>query len=103
QPVPAMLVAIGTAACRAGMVTTALAGAKPELVAVIVYVAPTCPRVKLPLCDLVMVRSGNWLIVVASLAESLAVLVWPPPETETELVTLAAALLATVTVRVMAG
>src|SRR5712692_2873700 len=84
-------------------VTIPLVGAKPEFVAVIVYVAPTCPWVKLPLCDLAMVMSGSWLIVVGLVAESLAVLVWPPPETFAVLVTLAAALLATFTVRVMAG
>ena len=36
-----------------------------------------------------MVRSASWLIVGASLAESLAVFVSPPPETEAVLVTLA--------------
>src|SRR5436189_19161 len=42
-------------------------------------------------------------MVVASLAESFPVLVSPPPDTEAELVTLAAALLATFTVKVIAG
>src|SRR5438046_2827659 len=79
-----------------------LVSSVPGLLAVNVYV-PLTPTVKLPLCDFAIVRSGSWLIVVASLAESLAVLVSPPPETLTVFVTLAGALLATVTLSVIAG
>ena len=50
---------------------------------------------KLPLCVLVIVRSGTaGLIVVRSLAVSFPVFVSPPPETVAVLVTLALALLA---------
>jgi hypothetical protein len=55
------------------------------------------------MCDLAMVRSGSWTIVVGSLAVSLAVLSSPPPETFTELVTVAAAFGATLTVSTMTG
>jgi len=43
------------------------------------------------------------VMVVGSLAESFARFTSPPPETTTELVTLAGAFAATVTVRVIAG
>jgi hypothetical protein len=49
------------------------------------------------------VKSGGLVIVVTSIAVSLAVLISPPPATTTTLVTLAAALAATLTVRVIAG
>ena len=45
--------------------------------------------------------TGNWLIVVGSLAELLVVFVSPPPDTVAVLVTLEGALEATFTVRVM--
>jgi hypothetical protein len=73
----------------------------PEFVAVMVY-EPLEPRVKLPECVLLMVRSGNWLMVVASLAELLPVLVSPPPVTEAVFVTLAGAVAETLTVKVIA-
>jgi hypothetical protein len=50
-----------------------------------------------------MVRSGTPLMVVGSEAESLLVFVSPPPDTVTVLVTLAGALLATLTASVIAG
>jgi hypothetical protein len=50
-----------------------------------------------------MVRSGTPLTVVGSEAESLLVFVSPPPDTVTVLVTLAGALLATLTASVIAG
>src|SRR5438132_739504 len=86
-------------------VAVPLVGPVPELLAVMVYVAAICPCVKFPVWVLLMVRSGvrAGLIVVASLAESLLVLVSPPPETVAVLVTDAAALLATFTVSVIAG
>ena len=68
--------------------------------------APVCPCVKLPVCVLVMVRSGvppAALIVVISFAVSLVVLVSPPPDTVAVLVTLAGAFAATLTVSVIAG
>ena len=50
-----------------------------------------------------IVRSETLLTVVTSFAESLDVFVCPPPDTDTLLVTLAAVVAATLTVRVMAG
>src|SRR5581483_8949127 len=52
---------------------------------------------------LATVRSGNWVIEVTSEAESLEMLDSQLPETVTPLVRDEAALLATLTVRVMAG
>jgi hypothetical protein len=49
------------------------------------------------------VAAPNGLMVVESVAESLAVLVSPPPETDTELVTLAGALPATLSIRPLHG
>ena len=68
--------------------------------------APVCPWVNDPACDLATVRSGVPLggtTVVGSDAVSLEVLVSPPPETATEFVTDAAALAATLTESVMTG
>jgi hypothetical protein len=55
-----------------------------------------------PVCVLVNVRSATCVIVVASLTESLAVFVSPPPLTVAMFVRLAAAVVATVTVSVIA-
>ena len=61
------------------------------------------PAVKLPLWVLVIVRSGTAVevIVVGSLAESLLVLLSPPPDTVAVLVTLDGALLAMLTFKVI--
>ena len=83
-------------------VTVPLVEAVPELVTVIVYCAPVWPCVKFPLCDLVIVRSGC-TTAVGSVSVLFDVLVSPPPETETELVTLAGAFDETFTVRVIVG
>ena len=56
---------------------------------------------KFPACDLEIVRSGSCVTVVGSLAVLLPVLLSPPPDTETELVTLDAAFPATSTVNVI--
>ena len=74
----------------------------PLLVTVIVYVAPVWPCVKLPVWDFAIVRSGSCVTVVGSVALLLLELVSPPPDTETELVTLEAAFPATSTVNVIA-
>ena len=105
HPVPVIAVAVKPVGNVSVTVTVPLVTALPLFVAVIVYVAPFCPCVKLPLCDLVMVRSGTLggLMVVGSEAESLPVLASPPPATVAVLVTLAGALAATFTVSVMAG
>src|ERR1019366_304108 len=74
------------------------------LLAVIVYVAPVCPCVKLPVCVLVMIQTGNFgngLMVVTSSA--LNPTCKPPPLTVTVLVTLLGAFSATFTVPVMGG
>ena len=65
--------------------------------------APVCPCVNEPVWDLVMLRAGapDGLTVVGSLA--VAVPEAPPPEAAAELVTLAGALAATLTVSVSAG
>ena len=75
----------------------------PPLLTVIVYVAPVCPCEKFPVCIFARVRSATCVMVVASVAVSLAVFNSPPPDTVTELLKLAAALLATFTVSVIAG
>src|SRR2546430_2338935 len=75
QPVPAMLVALSLAGIVSVTVTTPLFGA------IFFFNDTTTSEIyTLSLHDalpiyLVIVRSGSWLIVVASLAESLAVLV----------------------------
>src|SRR5881397_1901219 len=62
--------------------------------------AAVCPRVKLPAWVFEIVRSG-WSMFVRSLSLLLTMLTSPPPDTVTLLVTLAGALLATVTVKVI--
>ncbi len=72
------------------------------LLTVIVYVAPVCPWVKLPVWVFVTVRSGAVAdTVVESVAVSLLVLVSPPPLTLTLLTSGLPALAATLTVSVM--
>src|SRR5271166_6087054 len=95
-----MAVAVRPVGSVSATVTAAVVGPVPLLVTVIVYVAPVCPWVKLPVCDLVTVRSGNCTIVVGSVAVSLDVLVSPPPDTVAVFVTLAGALDAAFTVTV---
>ena len=56
---------------------------------------------KLPVCDFDIVKSDSCVTVVGSVAVLLPVLVSPPPETETEFVTLDAAFPATSTVNVI--
>ena len=58
---------------------------------------------KLPTCVLEIVRSGTWMIVVASANELFEVLTSPEVETETLLLTDAGAVLDTLTVAVIAG
>jgi hypothetical protein len=85
------------------MLTVPEVGEPPLFFAVIVYVAPVWPCVKLPEWLLVIVRSGGVLIAVVSVAVSLLVFVSPPPEAVAAFVTDAGALLATFTVKVIAG
>jgi len=101
--VPPIAVAVRPAGSVSVTVTAPLVAANPELLAVIEYVAPVCPWVKLPVCDFEIVMSGNCVTLVTSLAESFVVMISPPPETATELVTLEAALFATLTVKVITG
>src|SRR5271165_1075510 len=58
---------------------------------------------KFPMWVFAIVRSGPAAIVVMSLAASFDVLVSPPPDTATLLVTLEAALFATLAVKVIGG
>src|SRR5579863_1311075 len=58
---------------------------------------------KFPMCVLVIVKSGNWTIIVGSEAESFVVLTSPPPETVTELVNREGAVTATLTINVITG
>src|SRR5262249_21207696 len=74
-----------------------------ELVAVIVYVAPVSPWVKLPVCDFAAVMSASWLTAVGSEAVSFDVFDSPPPEIVAVFVTDDAAVALTFTVTVMAG
>src|SRR3989304_2004232 len=103
QSVPLNAVAVSEAGSVSITVTVSLVAPEPTLLTASVLVAPVCPWVKFPLCALLMVRSGNWLIVVGSLAELLVVFVSPPPDTVAVLVTLEGALEATFTVRGIAG
>src|SRR5262245_9533428 len=83
-------------------VTAPLVGPVPMFDTVSVYV-PVCPRVKLPACDFVILRSGSCVIAVTSLAALLAALTSPPPETLAVFVTLAGAVAATWTVMGIGG
>ncbi len=58
---------------------------------------------KLPIWLFVIVRSGINVTLVRSLAVLFEVMISPPPETVPVLVTLAGALAATLTVRVIGG
>ncbi len=78
-------------------------GPWPTLVTVSVYCAAFCPCVNDPVCAAAIDRSGGATIAVASLAESLATFVSPPPPTTAVLLTLAGASGATVTIRVIGG
>src|SRR2546430_13730374 len=73
QPVPAMLVALRPAGRVSVTVTTPLVGAKPEFVAVIDWKSTTFHSRHIPLSDFVIRMSSSWVIGVASLAQSLAV------------------------------
>ena len=95
MPVPANAVAVRPLGSASVIVIALLVAAVPELVTVIVYVAPVWPCVKLPVCAFAIVRSGPPTIVATSVAVSLVVLLSPPPETVAVLVTLAGALAAT--------
>src|SRR5262249_29601239 len=90
-----------------GRVSTAVRGPDvvpvPEFVAVIVYVSPTSPCVKFPVCDFATVRSASWLTVVGSDAVSFEVFDSPPPETVAEFVTDGPAVALTFTVTVIGG
>jgi len=106
QPDPVIAVAVNPAGNASTTVTVPLVALAPELAATIVYTAPVCPCVNEPVCDFEMVKSGGpptGLIVVGSVPLSLEVLVSPPPETVTELLTEAPAFAATFTVSVMTG
>ena len=105
QFVPEIAVAVSPVGRVSVIVTVPVVEAVPLFLTVIVYVAPVCPWLKLPVCVLVTVRSGavGTTTVVGSLAVLLVVLVSPPPETVAVLVTEEGALPATVTVRVIAG
>jgi hypothetical protein len=107
HPVPLIAVAVSPEGNVSTTVTVPDVGPDPPLLTVRVYVAPVWPCVKLPLCVFVRVRSGRRgaedVTVVASEAVLLAVFASPPPETVAVLVTPDGALVATVTVTVMAG
>ncbi len=66
------------------------------MIGVIVYV-PFCPATKLPLCDLLIPRTGASATVVGSVAVADAEA--PPPESVAELVTLGTAAAVGLTVR----
>src|ERR1700730_17881274 len=58
QPLPAIAVAVNPVGTVSATVTVPLVTAVPEFFTVMVYVAPVCPCVKFPVCDLVIVKSG---------------------------------------------
>ena len=103
QPVPDMDVAVRPLGKVSVTVTVPVVEADPLLLTVIVYVAPVCPCVKLPVWVFVIARSGTAIVAVGSLTVSFEVLFSPPPETIAVLVTTVGALVATLTVRVIAG
>jgi hypothetical protein len=86
-------------------VTVPTLDAEPLFETVSVYEAPDWPWTKAPECVIVSLKSGEpaGATDVGSLAALLPVFDSPPPETEAVLVTLAGALLATLTVRVIGG
>src|SRR5262245_17945161 len=57
--VPVIAVAVSPVGSESLTETVPLVDAEPLLVTVSVYLAPTCPRKKLPECDLVIVKSGT--------------------------------------------
>src|ERR1051325_11663316 len=97
HPVPLIAVAVSPVGSVSTTLTAPEVDPAPEFVTVMVYVAPTCPCVKLPVCDFDTVKSDNCTIVVGSVAVSFDVFVSPPPDTVTEFVTLAGAFDATFT------
>src|SRR6187551_2865777 len=101
HPPPAAAVGVSPAGSVSLTVTTPLVGPPPMLVTVSVYVAPTCPWRKLPVCVLVRARSEAGMIVVGSDAVLLAGLGSPTLPTVAVLVTEAGAFTATLTVSVM--
>lgn len=103
HPVPAIAVGVSPVGTVSTILTCALTGALPTFDTTIVYCAPTWPWKKLPLCIFTTVKSGNWTIVVTSLAVLTVPVASPPPDTTALLVTLAAAVWETVTVAVIAG
>src|SRR2546427_177518 len=103
QAVPPIAVAVKPAGNVSVIVTVPEVAVPPLSATAIVYVAPLWPWTKLPEWLLVMVRSGGGLMLVTSLAVSLAVLVSPPPETVAALVTEAGALPAPFTPTGVAG
>ena len=103
HPVPLIPVAVSPLGSESATVTVPTEGDPPALVTTMLYVAPVCPCMKFPMWVFEIVRSGPGAIVVISLAVSFDVLISPPPDTATLLVTLEAALFATLAVRVIAG
>src|SRR5207245_352515 len=103
QPVPEIAVAVKPVGSVSATVTVPLVAPVPELVAVSVYVSPLSPWMKFPVCDLAIVMSATWLMVVGSLVESLLVTTSPPPDTAAEFVTELEAVADTFTVTVIAG
>jgi hypothetical protein len=77
--------------------------AADEFDTVTVYVSPVSPWRKLPVCDFVIDRTGFCTIVVGSLTLAHGEPTQPPPTTDAWFVSDDAALLATLTVTVIAG
>ena len=59
QPVPAIDTSVRPDGTVSVTVTVPLVGPFPVFLTVIVYAAPVCPCVKLPLCVLAMLRTGG--------------------------------------------
>ena len=73
HPVPLIAVGVKLGGSESVTFTIPTVGPLPTLLAVMVYVAPLCPWVKLPLCVLLIVRSGGEQVLsrIETLAEPL--------------------------------
>src|SRR4051812_37151854 len=106
QPVPLAPAGVTPAGTVSPTVTVPEVGPTslpPPFETAIEYVSPLSPWWKLPLCDFAIASRASWTTVVGSDAVAHGSAAQPPPETEAEFVTDAAASAATSTVTVIAA